>query len=142
MEHHAVLDSVAWLGHSAAAEISYAPVDAAGRVELSALDDARTALVSVMWGNNEVGTLQPVGQIAAIARVRRNSHSDAVQAVGHIDVDFAASGLDMLSFTAHKLGDRTGSVHSWRVASFGWPRSCMAAVRSERCAPARWMSPP
>jgi cysteine desulfurase len=112
VEHHAVLDSVAWLGHSAAAEISYAPVDAAGRVELSALAgavDARTALVSVMWGNNEVGTLQPVGQIAAIAgEFGATSHSDAVQAVGHIDVDFAASGLDMLSFTAHKLGGPYG----------------------------------
>jgi cysteine desulfurase len=112
VEHHAVLDSVAWLGHSAAAEISYAPVDAAGRVELSALAgavDARTALVSVMWGNNEVGTLQPVSQIAAIAgEFGATSHSDAVQAVGHIDVDFAASGLDMLSFTAHKLGGPYG----------------------------------
>jgi cysteine desulfurase len=112
VEHHAVLDSVAWLGHSAAAEISYAPVDTAGRVELSALAgavDARTALVSVMWGNNEVGTLQPVGQIAAIAgEFGATSHSDAVQAVGHIDVDFAASGLDMLSFTAHKLGGPYG----------------------------------
>jgi cysteine desulfurase len=112
VEHHAVLDSVAWLGHSAAAEISYAPVDAAGRVELSALAgavDARTALVSVMWGNNEVGTLQPVSQIAAMAgEFGATSHSDAVQAVGHIDVDFAASGLDMLSFTAHKLGGPYG----------------------------------
>jgi cysteine desulfurase len=112
VEHRAVLDSVAWLGHSAAAEISYAPVDAAGRVELSALAgavDARTALVSVMWGNNEVGTLQPVSQIAAIAgEFGATSHSDAVQAVGHIDVDFAASGLDMLSFTAHKLGGPYG----------------------------------
>jgi cysteine desulfurase len=112
LEHHAVLESVAWLGHSTAAEISYVPVDAAGRVELSALAgavDARTALVSVMWANNEVGTLQPVLQIAAAAAHHGAiSHSDAVQAVGHIDVDFAASGLDMLSFTAHKLGGPYG----------------------------------
>jgi cysteine desulfurase len=112
LEHHAVLDSVAWLGRSAAAEISYLPVDAAGRVELLALAgavDARTALVSVMWANNEVGTLQPVRQVAAIADEHgATSHSDAVQAVGHIDVDFAASGLDLLSFTAHKLGGPYG----------------------------------
>jgi cysteine desulfurase len=112
VEHHAVLDSVAWLGHSASAEVSYVPVDSAGRIDLSALRDAvdsRTALVSVMWGNNEVGTLQPVRQIAAAAaRHGAISHSDAVQAVGHIEVDFAASGLDILSFTAHKLGGPYG----------------------------------
>jgi cysteine desulfurase len=111
-EHHAVLDSVAWLGHSASAEVSYVPVDSAGRTDLSALTEAvnsETAVVSVMWGNNEVGTLQPVRQIAAAAAQHGAiSHSDAVQAVGHIEVDFAASGLDMLSFTAHKLGGPYG----------------------------------
>ena len=112
VEHHAVLDSVAWLGQSASAEVGYVPVDSAGRADLSALSealDSRTALVSVMWGNNEVGTLQPVRQIAAAAAQHGAiSHSDAVQAVGHIDVDFAATGLDMLSFTAHKLGGPYG----------------------------------
>jgi cysteine desulfurase len=112
VEHHAVLDSVAWLGHSASAEVSYVPVDSAGQIDLSALRaavDSRTALVSVMWGNNEVGTVQPVRQIAAAAAQHGAiSHSDAVQAVGHIEVDFAASGLGMLSFTAHKLGGPYG----------------------------------
>ena len=112
IEHHAVLDSVAWLGKSAAAEVGYIPVDPAGRIEVSALADAvdaRTALVSVMWANNEVGTLQPVRQVAAIAaEYGAVSHSDAVQAVGHIEVNFAASGLDLLSFTAHKLGGPYG----------------------------------
>jgi cysteine desulfurase len=112
IEHHAVLDSVAWLAHSGSAEVSYVPVDPAGRVDLSVLAgtvDTRTALVSVMWANNEVGTLQPVRQIATLASEHRAiSHSDAVQAVGHIEVDFAASGLDMLSFTAHKLGGPYG----------------------------------
>ena len=112
VEHHAVLDSVAWLGQSASAEVSYAPVDSAGQIDLSALSelaDSRTALVSVMWGNNEVGTLQPVRQIAAAAAEHGAiSHSDAVQTVGHLEVDFAASGLDMLSFTAHKLGGPYG----------------------------------
>jgi cysteine desulfurase len=112
VEHHAVLDSVAWLGHSASAEVSYIPVDSVGRTDLSALTeavDSETALVSVMWGNNEVGMLQPVRQIAAAAAHHGAiSHSDAVQAVGHIEVDFAESGLDMLSFTAHKLGGPCG----------------------------------
>jgi cysteine desulfurase len=112
LEHHAVLDSVAWLGRSAAGEVSYIPVDPTGRIEMSALADAvdaRTALVSVMWANNEVGTLQPVRQVAAVAAEQGAvSHSDAVQAVGHIEVDFAASGLDLLSFTAHKLGGPYG----------------------------------
>ena len=112
LEHHAVLDSVAWLGKSAAAEVSYIPVDPVGRIDLSGMRDAvdaRTALVSVMWANNEVGTLQPVRQVTAVAAEHGAvSHSDAVQAVGHIEVDFAASGLDLLSFTAHKLGGPYG----------------------------------
>jgi cysteine desulfurase len=70
---------------------------------------AETALVSVMWANNEVGTLQPLRRVAArAAEVGALSHSDAVQAVGHVPVDFAASGLDTLSFTAHKLGGPVG----------------------------------
>jgi cysteine desulfurase len=112
IEHHAVLDSVAWLGQSATAEVSYAPVDSDGRLNMSALTstvDSETALVSVMWANNEVGALQPVRQIAGLAAVHGAiSHSDAVQAVGHVDVNFAASGLDLLSFTAHKLGGPYG----------------------------------
>jgi cysteine desulfurase len=112
IEHHAVLDSVAWLGHSVLADVSYVPVDSSGRLDMSALTssvDAQTGLVSVMWANNEVGTLQPVRDIAATAAEHGAiSHSDAVQAVGHIEVDFAATGLDLLSFTAHKLGGPYG----------------------------------
>jgi cysteine desulfurase len=112
IEHHAVLDSVAWLAQSATAEVSYVPVDSDGRLNMSALTstvDSETALVSVMWANNEVGALQPVRQIADLAAEHSAiSHSDAVQAVGHVDVDFATSGLDLLSFTAHKLGGPYG----------------------------------
>jgi cysteine desulfurase len=112
IEHHAVLDSAAWLGRSSSAEVSWISVDSDARLDLSALIrgvDARTAVVSVMWANNEVGTVQPTRQIAAIAAEHGVlSHSDAVQAVGHLDVDFAASGLDLLSFTAHKLGGPYG----------------------------------
>jgi cysteine desulfurase len=112
IEHHAVLDSAAWLGRATAAEVSYVPVDENGRLNMSALAstvDSDTGLVSVMWANNEVGTLQPVRRIAELAAAQGAiSHSDAVQAVGHIHVDFAASGLDMVSFTAHKLGGPYG----------------------------------
>jgi cysteine desulfurase len=112
IEHHAVLDSVAWLGESAAAEVRYVPVEPNGRLNMPALAstiDSGTGLVSVMWANNEVGALQPVDQVAAMAAEHGAiSHSDAVQAVGHLQVDFAASGLDLLSFTAHKLGGPYG----------------------------------
>jgi cysteine desulfurase len=63
----------------------------------------------VIWANNEVGTVHPIAAVAAAARARGAwSHSDAVQAVGTLPVDFAASGLDLLSFTAHKLGGPYG----------------------------------
>jgi len=112
VEHHAVFDSVAWLGAAAGAAVHWLPVDGTGRIgetDLDAVIGARTALVSVMWANNEVGTLQPVTAVAARAAEHGAlSHSDAVQAVGHVLVDFAASGLDLLTFTAHKLGGPYG----------------------------------
>ncbi len=112
VEHHAVSDSVAWLAQSAGAEWVLAEVDRTGRVRTEELEvclTTQTAVVSVIWGNNEIGTLQPVGEVAARARAcGAVSHSDAVQAVGHVEVNFAGSGLDLLSFTAHKLGGPTG----------------------------------
>ena len=81
-------------------------------IDPDALDEAvgrDTALVSVMWANNEVGTLQPVPAVVERARrVGAWAHSDAVQAVGHVPVDFAASGLDLMTVTAHKLGGPVG----------------------------------
>jgi cysteine desulfurase len=112
VDHHAVLDSVAWLAAAEGAEMDLIPVDGHGRVDLGAAErlvDERTAVVSVMAGNNEVGTRQPVQEIARLAAaVGAVSHSDAVQAVGHVAVDFAASGLDLMTFTAHKLGGPYG----------------------------------
>jgi len=112
VEHHAVLDSVAWLAAAEGAEMDLVPVDAQGRLDLGAagrLVDERTAVVSVMTGNNEVGTRQPVQEVARLARAAGAvCHSDAVQAVGHVAVDFAASGLDLMTFTAHKLGGPYG----------------------------------
>jgi cysteine desulfurase len=112
VDHHAVLDSVAWLAAAEGAEMDLVPVDDRGRIDLAAaaeLVDERTAVVSVMAGNNEVGTRQPVAAVARIAAAAGAvSHSDAVQAVGHVPVDFAASGLDLMTFTAHKLGGPYG----------------------------------
>jgi cysteine desulfurase len=91
------------------------PVDDHARLDPGALraaieqDPASVALVSVMWANNEVGTLQPVAEVVAIAREHGIPvHTDAVQAVGSVPVDFAASGVDALTFTGHKLGGPYG----------------------------------
>jgi cysteine desulfurase len=93
------------------------PVDARGRVDpddVARAIGARTVLVSVMWANNEIGVLQP---IEAIARVCREHgvlfHSDAAQAVGKVPVDVAASGVDLLSFCAHKLYGPKGIGALW-----------------------------
>jgi cysteine desulfurase len=115
IEHHAVLDAVAWLEAHDGAAVTWLPVDRAGRVPPPALArvlDAHgdgIALVSTMWANNEVGTLQPVGELAAMcARHGVPFHTDAIQAVGQVPVDFAASGAAALSVTGHKLGGPTG----------------------------------
>lgn len=115
IEHHAVLDSLLWLDEDADAEVELLPVDDKGVLDLAALrasiarDPESVALVSVMWGNNEVGTLQPIDDVVAISAEHRIPvHTDAVQAVGHVPVDFAASGVDALTFTGHKLGGPYG----------------------------------
>ena len=112
VEHHAVLDSVAWLAAAEGATTVLLPVDGSGRVPDAAVAgavDERTAVVSVMAANNEVGTRQPLAAVARRAtEVGAVSHSDAVQAVGHVAVDLGASGLDLMTFTAHKLGGPVG----------------------------------
>ena len=115
VEHHAVLDSVIWLTEHAGAEAVWLPVDRWGRLDLAVLraeieaDPASVAMVSVMWANNEVGTIQPVAEVAALAHEHGIPvHTDAVQAVGQVPVDFAASGVDLLTFTGHKLGGPLG----------------------------------
>ncbi|MCM3516050.1 cysteine desulfurase family protein [Nocardioides sp. P86] len=115
VEHHAVLDPVHWLGEHEGAEVELLAVDGEGRVDLDALratierDPASVALVSVMWGNNEVGTLQPVAEVVALAAPHGIPvHSDAVQALGAVPLDFAASGLDAMTVTGHKVGGPYG----------------------------------
>lgn len=110
-EHHAVLDSVRWLADRGA-RVGWAGVDPTGRVDgdaLAALLDDRTSVVSLMWANNEVGAVSPIAEIVAIAHARGVPvHTDAVQAVGYLPVDFAASGVDAMSVGAHKFGGPRG----------------------------------
>ena len=117
IEHHAVLDAVQWLVEHEGAEVTWLPVGADGSVAPAALrevleansDAADVALVSIMWGNNEVGTIMPITELATVAaEFDVPMHSDAVQAVGQIPVDFAASGLSAMSVAAHKFGGPTG----------------------------------
>ena len=116
VEHHAVLDAVEWLATHEGAEVTWLPVDELGSVAPSALraaladDPDATALVTVMWANNEVGTIQPIAELAAISHeFGVPLHTDAVQAVGALPVDFAACGADALTMTGHKLGGAYGA---------------------------------
>jgi cysteine desulfurase len=116
IEHHAVADAVAWLGDHEQADVTELPVDKIGRVDtavLAELLDERGAEITVltcMWANNEVGTLQPIAEIAALAAAHGIPvHTDAIQAVGHVPVDFAASGAAALALSGHKLGGPTGT---------------------------------
>lgn len=115
VEHHAVLDAVDWLVEHEGARVEWLPVDAYGRVHPDALreaierDPGTVALATVMWANNEVGTIMPVRELAAVAREHGVPlHADAVQAFGQIEVDFAASGLDAMTVTGHKIGGPYG----------------------------------
>ncbi|HPF81845.1 cysteine desulfurase family protein [Nostocoides australiense] len=115
IEHHAILDSVDYMTESSGATAVFVEPTVVGAIAPDALtsalgDGADVALVSIMWGNNEIGTIQPIAQLAAVCReLGIPMHSDAVQAVGHVPVDFSASGLDLLTLTGHKLGGPVGS---------------------------------
>jgi cysteine desulfurase len=115
VEHHAVLDSVQWLVDEQGAEVTWLEVDDFGRVHADTLaaaigeDPDSVALATVMWANNEVGTVNPIRELAATAAQHGVPlHTDAVQAVGALPVDFARSGASALTMTGHKLGGPFG----------------------------------
>ncbi len=108
IEHHAVLDAVQWLADHEGAQVTWLPVDELGRVKsFEAGDDV--ALVTVMWANNEVGTIQPIAELASlVGGIGVPFHTDAIQAIGLVPINFAASGVSALSVTGHKLGGPAG----------------------------------
>jgi cysteine desulfurase len=107
IEHHAVLHTAAYLRDRFAFDVTFVGVDGTGTVDPAEVERAcrpDTVLVSVMLANNEVGTLQPVREIAALARERGIVvHTDAVQAVGKVPVDVCELGVDLLSMSSHKI---------------------------------------
>lgn len=115
VEHHAVLDAVEWLAQHEGAQVTWLPVDENGAVAPDALraelalhaDEA--ALITIMWANNEVGTIMPMVELAQIAReFDVPMHSDAIQAAAQLPIDFTASGLSAASVAAHKFGGPLG----------------------------------
>jgi cysteine sulfinate desulfinase/cysteine desulfurase-like protein len=113
VEHHAILDAVRWLAEHEGARVDWIPVDSEGRVRPETLTEMingdDVALVTVMWANNEVGTVQPVAELAAVARAHDVPfHTDAVQAAAQLEVGLAAAGADALTISGHKLGGPLG----------------------------------
>ncbi len=115
IEHHAVLDSLHWLESEAEAEVELLPVDREGRLDVDSLaasvarDPGSVALITVMLANNEVGTLQPLESVVQIAAQHGIPvHTDAVQVMGQLPLDFAASGVDAMTITGHKIGGPLG----------------------------------
>ena len=113
IEHHAVLDPLNWLAEHEGAQIAWLPVDSVGRVAASDVEsaisaaDGRAALVTVMWANNEIGTVQPIHEIAAVCRAAGVPfHTDAVQALGSLPLDLV--GIDAVTITGHKIGGPFG----------------------------------
>ncbi len=107
IEHHAVLDTAHALAEQAHARVTILPVDSEGRVSAAEVEralDPRTVLVSVMHGNNEIGTLQPIAEIGVVCRERGVTfHSDAVQTVGALPFDVGTIPVDLVSVNAHKF---------------------------------------
>lgn len=110
-EHHAVLHTCEYL-EKHGFEVTYVPVSADGFVNPEDIKNAireDTALVTIMYANNEIGTIQPVEEIAKICKEKKVIfHTDAVQAVGHVEIDVKKQGIDMLSLSGHKIHAQKG----------------------------------
>ena len=113
IEHHAVLDPVEYLAVARGVRVTWLEPDRCGHIAVDSLREALepggVAVASIMWANNEVGTVQPVAELAAVARVHGVPfHTDAVQAVPHLPVRFDESGADLMTVSAHKIGGPVG----------------------------------
>ncbi|MCX6433542.1 MAG: cysteine desulfurase family protein [Actinobacteria bacterium] len=114
IEHHAVLDPVVWLQEQQGADVTWLGVDALGRVDLSEIEAAvtepdRVAVCTVMWANNEIGTVQPVHAIASLCRSAGVPfHTDAVQVLGYLPLDLGALEADAVTLSSHKIGGPFG----------------------------------
>jgi cysteine desulfurase len=106
-EHKAVLDSCRALERAGKATVTYLPVDKYGMVDPDAVRRAitdKTVLITIMWANNEIGTIHPIAEIGKIAKEKGIIfHCDAVQAIGKVPVDVEKAGVDLASITAHKI---------------------------------------
>lgn len=116
IEHHAVLETAEHLAEHEGAEVTWLLPGVDGVVSPDAVraaiaaDPGSVSMVSVMWVNNETGVVQPIREIAEVAgEFNVPVHSDAVQAFGHVPVDFLGSGLDLMTVTGHKLGGPVGA---------------------------------
>ena len=115
LEHHAVIDPIEWLEAHEGAEVAWIPVSAEGVLDLAWLDQflasrgSEVALISVMWANNEIGVINDINAITALAaRHDIAVHSDAIAAFGHVPIDFKKAGLSAMSISAHKVGGPVG----------------------------------
>ncbi|WP_010203192.1 cysteine desulfurase family protein [Salinibacterium sp. PAMC 21357] len=111
-EHHATIDAVEWMREHDGAVLDWIPVDAFGRVDVDYVHAALAddvALITMLWANNEVGTVQPVFEVSALAAASGvPMHVDAVSAFGYVPLDFHAAGIAALSVSAHKIGGPVG----------------------------------
>ena len=115
-EHHATIEAAEWLRDTQGAQLIWLPLDAEGRLHpetlraaLAEAGPSEVALVSFLWANNEVGTVQPVTELCAVAaEVGVPVHVDAIAALGQIPIDFARSGAAAVSVSAHKIGGPVG----------------------------------
>ena len=111
IEHHAILHTCEYL-EKKGFEVTYVPVSDKGLIDPEDVRNAirdDTALVTIMYANNEIGTIQPIEEIAAVCKEKKVIfHTDAVQALGHVDIDVKKQGIDMLSLSGHKIHAQKG----------------------------------